>query len=94
MSRFSLVSTFFSRFLLLFFFSYISFMASSMSLIPSSSEFTTLQEAYSLTPADGVEFLAAGVVIALPLPRKVGVYQKTFDVGLRLPLTGFQEQIL
>ncbi|CAI9272169.1 unnamed protein product [Lactuca saligna] len=46
-------------------------MASSMSLIPSSSEFTTLQEAYGLTPADGVEFPVAGVVITSPPSGKI-----------------------
>ncbi|CAI9297948.1 unnamed protein product [Lactuca saligna] len=61
------------------------------SLIPSSSEFDTLQEAYGLTPADGVEFLVFGSLINRPPPGKVSVYLKTFDAGLYLPLTDFQE---
>lgn len=69
-------------------------MASSHGLIPSSAEFVALQEAYGLTPADGVEFSVSGSLIIWPPPRKVGVYLKTFDAGLRLPLTDFQEEIL
>ena len=69
-------------------------MASAQSLIPSSYEFDTLQEAYDLTPADGVEFPVSASLITRPPPGKVGVYLKTFDVGLRLPLTDFQEEIL
>ncbi|CAI9298690.1 unnamed protein product [Lactuca saligna] len=65
-----------------------------MSLIPSSSEFATLQVAYGLTPADGVEFPATEFVITSPPPGKVGVYVKTFDTGLQLPLTDFQEEML
>lgn len=69
-------------------------MASSMSLVPNSSEFATLQEAYGLTLAGGVEFPAAGAVITSPPPGKVGVYLKTFDTSLHLPLTDFQEEML
>ncbi|CAI9281334.1 unnamed protein product [Lactuca saligna] len=69
-------------------------MASSMSLIPSSSKFATLHEAYGLTTANRVEFPAARVVITSPPPGKVGVYQKTFDADLRLPLNDFHEEIL
>lgn len=69
-------------------------MASPLSLIPSSVEFVTLQEAYDLNPADGVEFPASGSLITQPPPGKVGVYLKTFDAGLRLPLIDFQEEIL
>ena len=69
-------------------------MASSMGLVPCSTKVATLQEAYGLTPIDGVEFSTARVVITSPLPRKVGVYLKTFDAALRLPLTNFQEELL
>ncbi|CAI9298764.1 unnamed protein product [Lactuca saligna] len=69
-------------------------MAIAQGSIPSSSEFVTLQEAYGLTPADGVEFPVSGSLITRPPPGKVGVYLKTFDAGLRLPLTDFREEIL
>ncbi|CAI9291263.1 unnamed protein product [Lactuca saligna] len=34
------------------------------------------------------------VLPSRPPPRKVVVYQKTLDAGLRLPLTDFQEEVL
>ncbi|CAI9268695.1 unnamed protein product [Lactuca saligna] len=69
-------------------------MASTQSLIPSSYEFDTLQEAFGLTPANGVEFPVSSSLITRPTPGKVGVYLKTFDAGLRLSLTDIQEEIL
>ncbi|CAI9290861.1 unnamed protein product [Lactuca saligna] len=69
-------------------------MASTPCLIPTGAEFDTLLEAYGLTPADGVEFPVPGSLITRPPAGKVGVYPKTFDAGLRLPLTNFQEEIL
>ncbi|CAI9281594.1 unnamed protein product [Lactuca saligna] len=36
----------------------------------------------------------SGAVITSPSPAKVGVYLKTFDAGLRLPLTNFQEELI
>ena len=65
-----------------------------MGLVPSSSNFSTLQEAYGLTPVDGVEFPIAGAMITSSTPGKVGVYLKTIDAGLHLPFTNFQEELL
>lgn len=42
---------------------------------------------------DGVEFLLPGSSIMSP-PGKVEVYLKTLNIGLRLPLTDFQEEFL
>lgn len=61
-------------------------MASAQTLTPSSSEFDTLQEAYGLTPADGVEFPAPSSLITRPSAGKVGIYLKTIDA--------FQEEML
>lgn len=43
---------------------------------------------------DGVEFPFPGSSILSPPPGKVGFYLKTLDVGLHLPLTNFQEEVL
>lgn len=45
-------------------------------------------------PTDIVEFLKSGVVITSSPPKKVVVYLQTFDAGLRLPLTNYQEELL
>lgn len=52
-----------------------------------------LVDTYGLSPTDGVEFLAQKSMILSPPPGKVGVYLKTLDSGLRLPLTDFQHEI-
>lgn len=59
---------------LLFFLFFV--MTSAQSLTPSSFEFDTIQEAYGLTPADGVEFLAPSSLITRPSLGKLGVYLK------------------
>lgn len=53
-----------------------------------------MEEIYSLSSADGVEFPSLGSSIMSPPPGKVGVYLKTLDTGLRLPLADFQEEVL
>lgn len=43
---------------------------------------------------DGVDFPLPGSSITSPPPGKVGVYLKSLDVGLFLPLTDFWEEVL
>ncbi|CAI9277823.1 unnamed protein product [Lactuca saligna] len=69
-------------------------MATSMGLVPNPSEFEALQETYDLSTVDGVDFPASGVVITSPPFGKIVVYLKTLDVGLCLPLTNFQDELL
>ncbi|CAI9297787.1 unnamed protein product [Lactuca saligna] len=53
-----------------------------------------LVETYRLSSADGVEFPSPGSSITSPPPGKVGIYLKSLNVRLRLPLTDFQEEVL
>ena len=69
------------------------FMASPPGIVPSAYEYSFLETTYGLTSLDGVEFPSPGSFI-LPPPRKVEIYQKTLDAGLRLPLTDFQKEVL
>lgn len=46
------------------------------------------------SPVGGIEFSAPNSMISSPFSGKVGIFIKTFDVGLRLPLTDFQDEIL
>lgn len=61
---------------------------------PSEADFKLLGDAYGLSPADGVEFPSPKLMILSPPPGKVGIYLKTLDAGLRLPLSDFQEEFL
>ncbi|CAI9284583.1 unnamed protein product [Lactuca saligna] len=58
-----------------------------------ASEYSYLETTYGLTSLDSVEFPSPGSSILSPLPGKVGIYQKTLDAGLRLPLTDFLEDV-
>ncbi|CAI9301722.1 unnamed protein product [Lactuca saligna] len=69
-------------------------MGTENSTIPSEAEFKLLSDAYSLSPPDGVEFQLPDLMILSPPPGKVGVYLKTLDNGLCLPLTNFQDKLL
>ncbi|CAI9280923.1 unnamed protein product [Lactuca saligna] len=62
--------------------------------LPTEVKYKFLAETYGLSSADGVEFPSPGSSIMSPLPGKVGVYLKTLDAGLHLPLTDFQEEVL
>ncbi|CAI9287327.1 unnamed protein product [Lactuca saligna] len=54
-----------------------------------------IESTYGLSPLDGVEFSSPGSsIMSPPPPEKVGIYQKTLNVGLRLPTTDFQEEVL
>lgn len=60
----------------------------------SEADFKLLKDAYGLSLADGVEFPSPDSMILSPPPDKVGVYLKTLDASLRLPLSDFQEEVL
>lgn len=57
--------------------------------IHSDAEFRFLEETYGLSQADGFEFPLPGSSILSPPPGKMGVYLRTLDASLRLPLTDF-----
>lgn len=56
----------------------------------SDAEFELLIDAYGFSSADNMEFSETDSIILSPFADKVGIYLKSFDVGLRLPLTDFQ----
>lgn len=64
-------------------------MAAQSGSTPFEVEFKLLGDAYGLSPADGVEFPSPKLMILSPPPGKVGIYLKTLDAGLRLPLSDF-----
>ncbi|CAI9270587.1 unnamed protein product [Lactuca saligna] len=68
-------------------------MANLPGIIPSSAEYRKLEVMYGLSFLEGVEFPSAGSSISSP-PGKIVVFLKTLDVGIRLPLTDFQEEVL
>ncbi|CAI9282937.1 unnamed protein product [Lactuca saligna] len=57
-------------------------------------EFKLFSDAFSFSPVKGVDFLPANSMILSDLSRKVGIYLKTFEASLRLPLTKFQKELL
>ncbi|CAI9295745.1 unnamed protein product [Lactuca saligna] len=71
-------------------------MANLPRIIPSSAEYRKLEVMYGLSSLEGVEFPSAGSSISSPLPPsgKIGVFLKTLNAGIRLPLTDFQEEVL
>ncbi|CAI9286500.1 unnamed protein product [Lactuca saligna] len=69
-------------------------MADSSINLPSNVAYQYLEETYGLASADGIEFPLPGSSITSPPPGKGGVYLKSLDVGLRLPLIDFQEEVL
>ncbi|CAI9283781.1 unnamed protein product [Lactuca saligna] len=69
-------------------------LASQSSVISTEANFKLLGDAYSLSSADEVDFPLLGSMIYYLPPGKVGIYLKTLDVGLCLPLSDFQEEIM
>ncbi|CAI9268435.1 unnamed protein product [Lactuca saligna] len=69
-------------------------MADSSGNLPSSVEYQYLEQTYDLSSMDGVKFLPHGSSITSPRPGKMGVYLKSFDARLHLPLTDFQEEVV
>lgn len=63
-------------------------------IVPSPIEFELLRDTYGFFPADGVELPISDSMIISPPTEKVGIYLKTFNDELRLPLTEFQEELL
>ncbi|CAI9263223.1 unnamed protein product [Lactuca saligna] len=64
------------------------------SILPSAAEYQQLETTYGISPLGGMEFPSHGSFISSPPPGKIGIYQKTLDAGVRLPLTDFQEEVL
>ncbi|CAI9271367.1 unnamed protein product [Lactuca saligna] len=69
-------------------------MANLPGIVPSSAEYQKLEVMYGLSSLEGVEFPSTGSSISSPPPGKIGVFQKTLDAGIQLPLTDFQEEVL
>lgn len=69
-------------------------MAAQSGIVPFEAEFKLLSDAYGFSPFDGVEFTPADSMILSHPSGKVGIYLKTFDASLRLPLTDFQEELI
>ncbi|CAI9279071.1 unnamed protein product [Lactuca saligna] len=63
-------------------------------IVPSPVEIELLRDTHGFSPTDNMELPIANSMILSPPPEKVGIYFKTFDVGLRLPLTDFQDELL
>lgn len=61
---------------------------------PSEADFKLLEDAYALSPVEGVEFPSPESMILSPPPGKVGIYLKILHAGSRLPLSDFQEEVL
>lgn len=68
-------------------------MAAQSNIVPFEVEFKLLNDAYDISSVDSVEFpMTYSMILSLP-SDKVGIYSKTFDAGLGLPLTNFQEEL-
>ncbi|CAI9303850.1 unnamed protein product [Lactuca saligna] len=72
----------------------ILYKAAQPCVTPSDVEFKLLNDAYGFSSTDDVEVPTADSMILSPPVDKVGIYLKTFDAGLRLPLTDFQNELL
>lgn len=63
-------------------------------IVPSYAKLKLIRETYGFSLVDGVEFpVADSMILSLPT-GEVSIYLKTFDAGLRHPLTNFQEELL
>ena len=89
-----LLSLFLSFFFYGFSFFFFVLMVALSGAILFEADFKLLGDAYGLSLADGVEFPSLKSMILSPPPCKVGIYLKTLDAGLRLPLSDFQVEIL
>ncbi|CAI9276404.1 unnamed protein product [Lactuca saligna] len=69
-------------------------MANLPGIVPSAAEYRQLETTYGLSSLEGVEFPSLSSSISSPPPDKIGVFLKTLDVGIRFPLTDFQEEVL
>ncbi|CAI9286568.1 unnamed protein product [Lactuca saligna] len=88
------LSPFFTLPFILLHFPFFCPMTSPPGIVPSATEYQHLESTYGLSSLDGVEFPSPGSSIMSPPLGKVGIYQKTLDAGLRLPLTKFQDEVL
>lgn len=63
-------------------------------IVPSPSEFASLQERFGFLTEHGVEYPRKGAIITHPSQGKVRVPIPIFEAGLRLPMTNFFDDIM
>ncbi|KAI3517682.1 hypothetical protein L1887_16899 [Cichorium endivia] len=68
-------------------------MANLAGVEPTAEQYRLLADKYGFQPKDDV-LPAEGVDISLHPEAKVGICVKTFDVGYRLPISDFTDEVL